>query len=291
MKIFLKLLQYIFKSIATIFSKLGAVYTYTRIYKYLMRYKFISLLWKPIKYIFTNIIYFIKLASAIISIFSLFNLSIIYYDFDIMNEINDLINKIINSIKVLYNKWFSNNEEDEISDPVDFLHYKKEIKVIEKVVEQTPNNSYWILPLMGISAIALYYYQPEINLDEYINPILSKIDEIIPVNYTAFVTGMFVYKFIAISFTSIFDINIFDEADPKSDNSSQASLMGKYFKTESEEPSLLTDEERKALLDPEETPKASSSKLPPKIENPFKSKGSYKMQNNKPEEIKIENWD
>lgn len=101
MKIILKFIQFIFKTLALIFSKIGAKYTYTKLWKYFIKHKWLYILYKPLKYIITNFIYFIKLASAIIAVFSLFNLSIIYYDYDILNEINDLVNKVIRYIRLL----------------------------------------------------------------------------------------------------------------------------------------------------------------------------------------------
>lgn len=77
MKLTLKILKFFFKSLATIFSKIGAKYTYTKLFKYLMKYKIISIIYRPLKYIFNNIIYLIKLTSAIIAILSLFNISLI----------------------------------------------------------------------------------------------------------------------------------------------------------------------------------------------------------------------
>lgn len=97
----LKFLQFTFKFLASFFSKIGAKYTYTKLYKYFMKYKLIYIFYKPLKYIISNFIYFIKLASAIITIFSLFNLSIIYFDFDILNETYNIINKVIKYIKIL----------------------------------------------------------------------------------------------------------------------------------------------------------------------------------------------
>jgi hypothetical protein len=88
----LKFFQYIFKFLASIFSKLGAQYSYTKLIRYLMRYKLISILWKPLKYVLSNLIYFIKLAGAIMAILSLFNISLLYYNFDILTEVNDIIN-------------------------------------------------------------------------------------------------------------------------------------------------------------------------------------------------------
>jgi hypothetical protein len=100
----LKVLQYIFKFLASIFSKLGAKYTYNRLFKNLMKYKLISILYYPMNFILSNIIYFIKLASAIIAILSLFNLSLLYYDFAIIDETTKWINEVLTYIKFLINK-------------------------------------------------------------------------------------------------------------------------------------------------------------------------------------------
>jgi hypothetical protein len=101
MKIFFKFLQHLFKFLASIFSKIGAQHTYTKLWRYFRKFKILFIIYKPLKYLFTNFIYFIKLTSAIIAILSLFNLSIFYYDYDILNEINTLFNKIINYIRLL----------------------------------------------------------------------------------------------------------------------------------------------------------------------------------------------
>jgi predicted PurR-regulated permease PerM len=101
-----------------------------------MKYKFLSIIYKPMKYIFNNIIYLIKLSSTIITILSLFNISSIYYSFDIIEEFTNLIDNIINYIKNLINKWLY--KEDETPEPIEILHYRKEIKVIEKSIQKIP---------------------------------------------------------------------------------------------------------------------------------------------------------
>lgn len=83
---------------------MDAQYTYTKLYKYLMKYKFISIIYKPLKFIFNNVIYFIKLSSAIIAILSLFNISLFYYNFDIIDEITNYINDIIGYIKKIISR-------------------------------------------------------------------------------------------------------------------------------------------------------------------------------------------
>jgi hypothetical protein len=49
-----------------------------------MKFKFVSLIYKPLKYLFTNFRYFIELASEIIAVFSLFNKVINYIKKNIM---------------------------------------------------------------------------------------------------------------------------------------------------------------------------------------------------------------
>src|SRR5713226_9288714 len=104
MKILLKILQYLFIFLAFIFSKIGAQYTYIKLYKFIIKFKFISIIYKPMKYIFNNIIYFIKLSVAIITILSLFNISLFYYNFYIIEEFINFINNIINYILYFISK-------------------------------------------------------------------------------------------------------------------------------------------------------------------------------------------
>lgn len=170
-----------------------------------MRYKFIFLIYKPLKFIFTNLIYFIKLASAIIAILSLFNVSLLYYNFDVINEANDLINQIINWCKSLFSRWFTQEDDENIPDPVDFFQPKnrKDVKVIKKAVQQSSNN-YWIIPIMIIGYGIICYFNPNFNIEETVNPVISQIESKIPSEYvTTFVTGTFIYKFFAISITYI----------------------------------------------------------------------------------------
>lgn len=106
-----------------------------------MKYKFILALFKIIKFISSNIIYCFKVVSAIMVILSIFNISLLYCDFNILDEINNLINQIINYFKNLYLKLFNKDEDVEIDEPIDFFQIKsskKEIKIIEKTV-QSPN--------------------------------------------------------------------------------------------------------------------------------------------------------
>lgn len=199
------MLQFIFKTLAAIFYKIEAQYTYTKLFKYLMKYKFIFLIYKPLKFIFYNLIYFIKLASAIIAILSLFYVSLLYYNFDVINEANDLINEIINWFRKLFYRWFPIEDDENIPDPVYFFQPKnrKDVKVIKKAVQQSSNN-YWLIPVMLIGYGTVYYFIPNLNLEETINPVISQIESKIPSEYvTTFVTGTFIYKFLAISITYI----------------------------------------------------------------------------------------
>jgi len=185
-----------------------------------MKYKIISLIYKPLKFILSNLILFIKLATAIIAILSLSNISIIYCNFDIMNETNNYIINIINYIKKIISEWFSNEEDDEISEPKDFLSNRKEIKVIDKTIQQS-SNSYWILPLMILGYATIYYYNPYSNLEEILEPVLNKIDS--KISYkdpTVFITGTIIYKFITVSITYItgYDLNIFKGDDPSEED-------------------------------------------------------------------------
>jgi len=306
MKILFKSLQYIFKLLASIFSKMGAQYTYTKLYKYLIRYKFIFIIYKPLKFIFNNIIYFIKLASAIMAILSLFNFSLFYYNFDIIDSINDLINNFINYIKTLYNNWFG-NKEYEISEPVEFLSYRKNIKVIDKTIQHPTNNSYWILPLMIVGYGAIYYYNPHINLEEIINPVISKFDDKISSDYvTTFVTGTFIYKFItaSISYVTGYKLNPFTGDDGSlsdEDRKNIKEIITNYKGASTYSPTEnLTAEEKEeynTLFPKEEdlnTPKATTSKLPsgnpPLNENPFKKIKIIQYSPNS-SEIKIEDWE
>jgi len=323
MKLILKFIQFTFKTLASIFSKIGANYTYTKLWKYFMKYKILFIIYKPLKYLFTNFIYFIKLSSAILAIFSLFNLSIIYYDYDILNEINILVNKVIKYIRLLWFKWFSNEDIEDIEDPIDFFQYKKEAKAIDKVVNQSPNNSYWIIPLMLAIPILFYYFNPQTNINEIIepviNPIIEKVEEYLPKEYaTVFISGTIIYKFIIISISNItgYDLNIFTDDNPKPDDSKFTSGIVSEYKKDLQE--LLNKrennyspidklsseekEEYESLFGKEdnlETPKASSSKLPETIsdkpeilmiENPYKKIGKYDKSIIDSTKVKTEDW-
>jgi len=315
MKIILKILQYLLKTIAALLSKISAQHTYTKLWKYICKNKFLFVIYKPLKYLFTNFIYFIKLASAIIAILSLFNLSIIYYDYDILNEINELVNKIINYIRLLWNKWLGNKEED-IEEPIDFFYYKKEVKVIQKAVEQNTNNSYWIIPIMLAVPIIYYYFNPQVNINEILDPIIepvtNKIEEYLPKEYfTIFVGCTFIHKFIIIglSYLTGEDLNIFTDDNPKPDEPKFTSGINSEYRKDLQELlnkgkrnnySPMDDlnpeerEEYEALFTKEEeTPKASTSKLPPEIpliENPFKKVSKYDKSPIDSSQIKTEVW-
>jgi hypothetical protein len=50
----------------------------------------------------------------------------------------------------------------------------------------------------------LYYCNPNINLEETINPLLNKIECKLPANFpTTFIMGSFISKFLAVSITYI----------------------------------------------------------------------------------------
>jgi hypothetical protein len=141
---------------------------------------------------------------------------------------------------------------------------------------------------MIISGAALYYYNPQLNLEEFITPVLSNIEDKIPQDYPIiFVTGTFLYKFITLS------IKYITRPKPNEDESKP---------NEDDNPNLLTPSARKDLEDfinnhkhksrysPKndlnndekedfenffseentDTPKASSSKLPDIPENKMK---------------------
>jgi len=240
MKIILKLVQFLFKIIATIFSKLGATYTYNKLFKRLMRYKIISILYKPLRYLFSNIIFIFKFISAIIAVLSLFNISLLYYNFDPVNESINFISDIIIWIRNYISKWFINEEDDEIPEPLEInkRRSRKEIKIIEKSVQ---SHNYWVIPTMLIGYGLIYYYNPNINLNEILDPLIYKIEMNIPDTFpTTFVMGTFIYKFITISITYITGYNLTND-EPK-DN------PPKENKDESEDgPSFLTEWERNRL--------------------------------------------
>lgn len=139
---------------------------------------------------------------------------------------------------------------------------------------------------------AIYYFNPSLNVEEIINPVISKFEDKIPSNYvTTFVTGTFIYKFITVSISYItgYKLNPFTgDGDSLSDEDrknireiiSNYKGVSNYYPTES-----LADakEDYETLFLKEDdlnTPKASNSKLPEPInyenrplmeENPFKN--------------------
>jgi len=60
-----------------------------------MKYKIISILYNPFKIIFNNLIFILKLAGIILSIFSLFNLSLLHFNYDIIEMFNNYINEVV----------------------------------------------------------------------------------------------------------------------------------------------------------------------------------------------------
>nr|YP_010137132.1 hypothetical protein KYW48_mgp11 [Tylopilus plumbeoviolaceoides]QWM97171.1 hypothetical protein [Tylopilus plumbeoviolaceoides] len=247
MKTFLKIIQYILKFIAYILYKVSAKYTYTKIFKQLMKYKIISLIYKPLKLIFTNFLYLFKLITAIIVVLSLFNVSLIYYNFDIIDEATNIINSIINWFKTLYFTWFPNEDIEDIPEPKDFLINKKESKIIEKSVQHSKNN-YWIIPLIIIGYGAIYYYNPQ--LMETLQPILNKTDEILPDKTISIsIVGIFIYKGLIFAITHLtgYDLNIFIGDDKPSEEDLTQGIENQFRNDSDSEPLLLTDNERRAI--------------------------------------------
>lgn len=212
----------------------------------------------------------------------------------------------------------------DIDEPIDFFQFKKDVKIVDKAVKQTPNNGYWIIPLMVITTAVLYYYNPQINISDTINPVIERIENYIPKEYaTIFVTGTFIYKFITISISNItgYDLNIFSDDDDKGFNSTYKKdlkyLLNKrknfdpvndltsdvkeeyerYFPDNLD--NLTSEEINKIFPENQETPKASTSKLPetisnkntlPMIENPFKKTFNYHKNDIDSKKVKIEDW-
>lgn len=164
-----------------------------------MKYKIISILYNPFKIIFNNLIFILKLAGIILSIFSLFNLSLLHFNYDIIEMFNNYINEVVKWIKNLISKWY--DEEEEIYEPREFIYPKsrKEIKIIEKTIQTS--SQLWAIPFIIIGGVALFCFNPDIN--GIIEPIINKIEEKMPVNYGAFVSGIFTYKIITFTFSKI----------------------------------------------------------------------------------------
>ena len=321
MKIILKLVQFLFKFLSSIFSKLGATYTYNKIFKILMKYKIISILYNPLRIIFTNIIFIFKFISAIIAVLSLFNISLLYYNFDPVNESINFISDIIIWIRNYISKWFINEEDDEIPEPLEInkRRSRKEIKIIEKSVQ---SHNYWVIPTMLIGYGLIYYYNPNINLNEILDPLIYKIEMNIPDTFpTTFIMGTFIYKFITISITYITGYNLTnDENLPKDKPSSedepfalltnrdkenlQNCLVMKgdkvLYENKTSSPTLSLSENEQDDInslfpkDDEKTPKPSTSQLPeirPSIgENPFKKTKILEKGVIKADEVHIEEW-
>jgi len=56
---------------------------------------------------------------------------------------------------------------------------------------------------MFIGTAVLYYYQPNINISEIINPVIEKVEEYLPKEYaTVFISGTIIYKFITVSISN-----------------------------------------------------------------------------------------
>ena len=161
-----------------------------------------------------------------------------------------IIYSLLNYVKNLISKYLYNDEDEDISEPKDFLCYRKDIKAIDKNI---PNNSYWIFPLILIGYVGLYYYNPHLNLDEYLKPVINQIEDKLPVNFpTTVVTGTFIYKFITASITYItgYDLNIFKGDDSLNDDDKSnikeiiSNLKGKLKDSSTD---LLNTDEREDL--------------------------------------------
>jgi len=112
---------------------------------------------------------------------------------------NNYINEVVKWIKNLISKWY--DEEEEIYEPREFIYPKsrKEIKIIEKTIQTS--SQLWAIPFIIIGGVALFCFNPDIN--GIIEPIINKIEEKMPVNYGAFVSGIFTYKIITFTFSKI----------------------------------------------------------------------------------------
>ena len=172
--------------------------------------------------------------------------------------------------------------------------------------------------------ILYYYFNPQININEIIEPIIeptiSKIEEYFPKGYaTIFVSGTIIYNFITVTLSNItgYNLNIFTDDNPKPDDSKFKSAIVSEYKKDLQELlnkrersnydladslSLEAKEEFESLFPMEdnlETPKASTSKLPetisdknelPMIENPFKKMGKYDKSIIDSTKVKTEDW-
>jgi hypothetical protein len=145
---------------------------------------------------------------------------------------------------------------------------------------------------MIITPILYYYFNPQININEIIEPIIepitNKIEEYLPKKYfTIFISCTFIHKFIIIGLSYITkeDLNIFTDDNPKPDDSKFKSgivseykkdlheLLNKRERSNYSPTDALSSEEKEeyeSLFGKEdnlETPKASTSKLPETISN------------------------
>ena len=177
---------------------------------------------------------------------------------------------------------------------------------------------------MIVIPIAFYYFNPQVNINEIIepviNPIIEKVEEYLPKKYaTVFISGTIIYKFIIISISNItgYDLNIFTDDNPKPDNNNiKSGIIAEYKKdlliiknkrdnySPIDELSLEAKEEFESLFPKEEdlleTPKASTSKLPETIsnkpdmpmigENPFNKKGKFEKSIIDSTKVKTEDW-
>jgi hypothetical protein len=132
-----------------------------------------------------------------------------------------------------------------------------------------------ILPLIIIGYAIIFVYNPQINLDGILEPILNQIEAKLPENFPkTFVAGTFIYKFITVSISYLtgYNLNPFtgDEGSlSDEDRNNIREIINNYKDISRYSPSesLTAGEivEYDALFPLEEdlnTPKASTSKLP-----------------------------
>ena len=287
-----------------------------------MKYKIISILYNPLRIIFTNIIFIFKFISAIIAVLSLFNISLLYYNFDPVNESINLISDIINWIRNYISKWFIDEDDDYIPEPLEINKkgYRKEIKTIEKSVQ---SHNYWVIPVMIMFYGFIYYLNPHVNIEDSINPILNQIEDKFPENFpTTFIMGAFIHKLISVVISYCIENELTNNDNlPKDKPSSED---GPSFLTEWERnrlskeqlisynkiisgkekvhysPTDNVSEDEQDIInslfpkDDEKTPKPSTSQLPeirPSIgENPFKKTKILEKGVIKADEVHIEEW-
>jgi hypothetical protein len=175
---------------------------------------------------------------------------------------------------------------------------------------------------MIITPIAFYYFNPQVNINEIIEPVIepisNKIEEYLPKEYfTIFISCTFIHKFIIIGLSYITkeDLNIFTDDNPKPDDSKFTSGIVSEYKRNLQEflnkrnnydpADSLSSEEKEEyeslfpMEDNLETPKASTSKLPetisdkpelPMIENPYKKIGKFDKNIIDSAKVKTEDW-